>query len=233
MVVWPVEQVLMWLGYGLCHQLPQRSFFGGTYQVPVCARDTGIYIGFVLSLALLATLSRGRRPSAMPSAGVLVLVAASVAFLGWDGVTSYAGWRETTNELRLLTGLLMGWALPAILLPMLNGQLWRSPSTGRVPAGAIQTAAWLAPVPVVYLVVLRVLPLLGAAYAVLVAAAIIATFVIVNLAAVSILPFAENRAERLRDAWPALLLALAFSGVEIAASAWLRWVLVGLVPGGR
>ena len=40
---------LHWLGLRPVPPAPERSFFGGGVQVPVCARDTGIYIGFVLS----------------------------------------------------------------------------------------------------------------------------------------------------------------------------------------
>lgn len=37
--------------YG-CHQLPERSFFIGGYQFPLCARCTGITIGYLLALLL-------------------------------------------------------------------------------------------------------------------------------------------------------------------------------------
>ena len=53
-----LRSLLHGMGYGLCHQLPERSFFGGGVQVPVCARDTGIYIGVLLSLFLIAVLHK-------------------------------------------------------------------------------------------------------------------------------------------------------------------------------
>ena len=52
-----LQGFLHWMGYGLCHQLPERSFFGGGVQVPVCARDTGIYFGVLISLALIAIVA--------------------------------------------------------------------------------------------------------------------------------------------------------------------------------
>ena len=222
------DTLMHWLGYGLCHQLPARSFFGGGVQVPVCARDTGIYLGFVVSLGVLLLLARRRRPSAMPGPVVLLIVAASIGLLVWDGVTSYAGWRTTTNDIRLATGLFMGYSLPVILLPLLNGQLWKRSEPARMPDGALPTLTWLAPLPVSFAVIRWLLPFLGIGYALLVTAAVVVTFVTTNLAIVSILPFAEGRAERAADILPALGISLFLTFAEVAASAWLRAFLTGL-----
>ena len=35
-----------WIGYALCHQMPDRSFFAHEHQYPLCARCTGMYLGF-------------------------------------------------------------------------------------------------------------------------------------------------------------------------------------------
>lgn len=223
-----LDTLLHWLGYGLCHQLPARSFFAGGHQVPVCARDTGIYLGFVLSFGVLVALSRGRRPATLPAPGVLAFAGAAVAVLAWDGITSYAGWRTTTNEIRLATGLLMGYGLPVLIVPMLNGQLWHSYGNGRVPEGWRDTLLWLAPLPVAFVAIRWPFESLGIVYPLLVAFAIIATFVTVNLAAVSVLPFAEGRAEHLRELWPALAVAVVLTVIEIAATAWLRVIVTGV-----
>ena len=36
-----------------CHQKPERSFFLGGYQFPLCARCTGVLIGYLCSFLLL------------------------------------------------------------------------------------------------------------------------------------------------------------------------------------
>lgn len=220
---------LRWLGFGLCHQLPERSFFGGGFQVPVCARDTGIYVGFVLSLAVMALLDRGRRRSELPSWSLLVLGGALVAVMAWDGITSYAGLRSTTNDIRLATGLMTGWALPLVVAPLVNSQLWERSSAGRILEGRRETALWLVGLPLSFALVRWGLPALGAAYPILVALCIVATFVCVNLIVVTLAPRLERRADRLLRAWPALAAALMLSVLEVGGTAWLRTWLQSLL----
>jgi len=210
------------LGYGLCHQLPERSLFAGGYQLPVCARDTGIYLGFVAGWVMLLVLARGRRPAELPRWPVLLLIGAFVGSMAFDGITSYAGLRSTTNDLRLLTGMLTGWGLAAITLPMVNSQLWVRPGSGRTPMGAGQVAAWLSGLVGTFVVVRWVLPATGALYPLLVSCAIVVTFVIVNLVFVGLMPPFERRATRLRDLGVQILIALALSAAEIGAAGLLR-----------
>lgn len=217
-----IEAALHWLGYGLCHQLPDRSLFGGGYQLPVCARDTGIYFGFVASLAMIALLDRGRRRDGLPHPGLLVLGGAFVAFMAWDGLTSYLGMRETTNDLRLVTGLLTGWALPLVVVPMLNSSLWARFTPERSLGRPHEVAVWLLSIPVTFALVRWGLPLLGVVYPLLAAAAVVVTFVCVNLIIVLLAPRFERKASRLRDAWVAVVVALLLSSAEVAAAALLR-----------
>ncbi len=219
------------LGYGLCHQLPQRSFFGGGVQAPVCARDTGIYVGFVVSLLVMMLIDRRRRRSELPRAPILAIGGAFVAIMAWDGITSYAGLRGTTNDIRLITGLLTGWALPLVVVPLLNSSLWTTIDRGRVLEGLGDSLAWLLPIPVVFAAVRWGLPFLGVAYPLLIGACIVVTFVAVNLIIVIMIPRFERRAARIADAWPAMCLAALISAVEIGAAGWLRaWLqsLIGL-----
>ena len=226
------EAFLHWLGFGLCHQLPERSFFAGGYQLPVCARDTGIYFGFVISLLVIAAFERGRRGTSLPKPWVLALGGALFAFMVWDGVTSYAGLRQTTNDLRLLTGLCAGFALALVVVPLLDSQLWRTSSDGRVLDGARQVLAWIVAIPVSFVLLRYAAPFLGVVYPLLTAAAILATFTAVNLVLVLLAPRFERCAVHVRDAWPALAIALALAFVEIALAGWLHTVLLGFLRTG-
>lgn len=221
-----IDAAMHWLGYGLCHQLPARSFFGGGTQLPVCARDTGIYVGFVISMLVIAALERGRRRTGMPPAWIMALGLAALVVMGWDGVTSYAGLRETTNVIRLATGLGTGFALALVIVPLLNAQLWHRSSPGAILSSPVDGIAWLAAAPFAFVAVYWGGPALGSAYPVLVAGTVLATFTAVNLVVVLLVPRLERCAVRLRDAWPAFALALVVTVAELAAADLLRvWLL--------
>jgi len=224
-----LEAALHWLGFGLCHQLPARSFFAGGYQLPVCARDTGIYLGFVVALLVAAFLDRGRRRTGMPPAWLLGVGFAAVALLGWDGVTSYMGLRPTTNLIRLATGAGTGFAIALVIVPLLNAQLWKRRSAERLLAAPLEGLAWCVAAPVTFAATLWGGPMLGVGYPLLVSAAILVTFTAVNLVLVSLVPRFERSFGRLRDAWPAVLLALALTLVEIGGADWLRLALLSFI----
>lgn len=223
-----IDTLLHWFGFGLCHQLPARSFFAGGHQVPVCARDTGIYIGFVLSLAVIALIDRGRRRSGLPGWPALGLAALFIGVMAWDGVTSYAGLRATDNGIRLITGLLAGWALPVVVYPMLAGSLWKRQSPERVLSSTLELLLWVLPIPLAFAIVWWVLPLLGVWYPLLVVAAVMTTFVSVNMVIAVLPPRFDRSFDRLRDAWAPLLIAFVLSAAEIGLAAWLRVVLTSL-----
>lgn len=51
--IWEKSMYLAKILYG-CHQIPERSFFVHGYQFLLCARCTGITIGYLLSILLCA-----------------------------------------------------------------------------------------------------------------------------------------------------------------------------------
>lgn len=217
-----------WLGYGLCHQLPERSFSGGGVQLPVCARDTGIYIGFCVSLVLISLLHRPERPREFPTAWGWTALALMLGFMAIDGGTEYAGLRTTTNDLRLITGLLSGYAIAMLVTPMLNDTVWIRADRTRVLDPPWRLGVWLATVPAVYALVWWGGPALGVGYAILVAVAILATLTCVNMVMVCMMPWFERKAVRLLDVWPAALVGLALTLLEVWLAGLLRLGLVAL-----
>ena len=97
----------------MCHGIAHRCLTIAGTPMPICARCVGIYGGFLAGLILFPIL-KGANERVMR---ILLAVAAMAMFL--DGVTQAIGLRESTNPLRLATGLTVGaafglWALVAI-----------------------------------------------------------------------------------------------------------------------
>mgnify|MGYP002508724067 FL=1 len=88
----------MYLGARLgCHQIPERSFFVHGYQFPLCARCTGLMIGYIMAIVTWYLVD-------IPSFCLIIICIPLVV----DGATQYVHWRESNQVLRLITGILCG-----------------------------------------------------------------------------------------------------------------------------
>ena len=97
----------------LCHGIPRRCLAIWGVPMPICARCTAIYAGTLAGLLLFPLLPRVSEFAARMSLAVL---AAPMAI---DGLTQLTSLRESTNPLRIATGLPAGiafifWALTAM-----------------------------------------------------------------------------------------------------------------------
>ncbi len=88
----------------VCHQLPDRSYFIAGHKLAVCARCTGLYFGFALTL-LAYPLVRSLRSTSLPARRWLILAAIPLAI---DFSLTFFGFWENTHTSRLLTGALLG-----------------------------------------------------------------------------------------------------------------------------
>jgi len=118
------------VGYAICHQIDERSFFIAGRQLPLCARCTGIYLG-VFGNLLAMTLLRRWRSAGLPRPALIVALVAFIGIMGVDGLNSYMTFfpgaphlYEPHNWLRLFTGMFHGIALSALLYPIFNQTLW-------------------------------------------------------------------------------------------------------------
>lgn len=112
-------EMLWQIGYALCHQLPERSLFIGGYQLPVCARDTGTMLGFGAVLVFYVIAKRWKRAK-LPDVPILVVAGIGFALFAFDGLSSYIGFRETSNAVRVITGLGFGLSLGIMLLTVFS-----------------------------------------------------------------------------------------------------------------
>ena len=223
------QRIIDFLGFGLCHQLPERTLMASGLQLPVCARDTGIYIGFMVAFFLIVALGDGRR-SSPPPMWLNIVLGLGLASMVFDGATSYMGIRPTTNELRVATGLATGFAIAAWVMPLLSGQVWMRSAPGRVLGDTRRALLYLLGMGGAYVLIWWVLPLTGPAYALISVLAIVLTFTAINMVIVNLLPPFERRATRLVETIPALGIALVLTFVELWASAALKVWLIAAVP---
>lgn len=86
------------------------------YKIPVCSRDVAIYLSMLAGLLVLP-LVRKAASDEWPNKWLLVAAAVPTAI---DGTSQLFGLRESTNLLRIITGAIIGFALPFYILPMLN-----------------------------------------------------------------------------------------------------------------
>jgi uncharacterized membrane protein len=112
---WTEAGSLLFQAYHLaCHQLPGRSFFVFGEQVAFCQRDVAIF-GAILLAGLVYAAGRGRLQA--PNWRVYGLLVLPMAI---DGTTQLLGWRESTWELRVATGVLFGVATVWFLYPYIE-----------------------------------------------------------------------------------------------------------------
>lgn len=83
-----------------CHQRADRSFFYKKYQFPICARCTGLIIGYIAAIASI--------PFYLVDFRIGVLCC-SIMFLDW--FIQFLKILESTNIRRLITGVVGGFGI--------------------------------------------------------------------------------------------------------------------------
>lgn len=117
------EQVLSFfdfIGSLVCHQRTEKTLIVGGRFLPVCTRCTGAYLGLLIGYVIL--LFRKKKAKGPPNLWVTLVLSMPMII---DTVTQTLGMRESTNSLRLITGLFFG----VVLLPFLIYVLQLVPGT--------------------------------------------------------------------------------------------------------
>jgi uncharacterized membrane protein len=126
----------------MCHGIPERCLYFAGVPMPICARCTAIYGGLLVGTLCSAAACR-RLPTERAARYLLFLAAIPMAI---DGLTQLARLRESTDFLRLETGLLAGvcfaiWALTAVQNRVLDWTALSSREINGVPGFAQRAAA--------------------------------------------------------------------------------------------
>jgi uncharacterized membrane protein len=205
---------------GICAQLPTHMFYPGGQMLPLCARNTGIYLGF--SIGTIALFARGMGRTVQPPRGWVALVLiAFVAFLGVDGFNSLfldlhlPHLYQPNNLLRLTTGLLTGTTMAAFLLPIANGVLWRKPDR----RAAYSSLRFLLPLLPVLLLAFALVAVqwgwLLYPIAILSSAGVVLALTLINLTFVLAFTGTVERFRRYTQAAPIFAVALTLAVIEL------------------
>jgi len=89
----------------------------GGDPMPLCSRCSGFYAGFVLGIVSLIVTRRLGRCSPTPMSSQLAPIALLIGF-GMEAIGERLGLWTTSNEIRLLLGLLAGAAINLLLTPL-------------------------------------------------------------------------------------------------------------------
>lgn len=108
-------EILRWIGSLVCHQISERTLHVVGYSLPLCARCTGIYSGFLLGI-IYQMIIGGRKNSRLPPMKILLTSAGFIILLIIDGLNSRLGLWKSTNYI----GLLCGSSISLFLLPLYN-----------------------------------------------------------------------------------------------------------------
>ena len=100
------------------------------WKMAFCERDLAIYLGLLVA-GLVYARRRHLQPAGFLLYGVLILP------IALDGFTQLFGWRESTWDLRVGTGLLFGLASGWFVLPRLDASFGLQPLSSRYAASAV------------------------------------------------------------------------------------------------
>lgn len=221
-----------YIGYAVCHQLPERSFFLAGRRLPLCARCSGTFLGVFTAYSAVA-LRRRTRCTALPPIPITALFLLGVGLWAADGANSYLELLglphlySPHNALRLAAGMLNGLALGTLVWPVVAMTVWKDPQPAPVlkswkeygallAAGGIEAALILLGwPPAVYLLALMSL------------AGVLAILLTVNTLIVVVILRREGKASTARDVLlPAGIAALMSAGMIAGMDAFRGWLTI-------
>ena len=116
-----ISKQIFYALHTLCAQIPSHSFYIFGHQLGMCARNFSIYSSMFAG-SLIFVLSKKRLPGIPWWFWILMILPMAI-----DGTTQMFGWRESTWELRVITGTLFGLGNVWFALPLIQKLLLETP----------------------------------------------------------------------------------------------------------
>jgi uncharacterized membrane protein len=228
------------IGYAVCHRIGDRSFHIGGFQLPLCARCSGMYLGAVTGLVFQSII--GWKRTKVPHWSIIAILVIFVAAFGIDGANSYLYlMREVSpgifpkipqlyipsNPLRLLTGSGMGLAIAVMLFPAFSQTVWADGKESTVIAGWKEFGLLIGIQVVFDLLVLSESPVILYPLAIISTLGVWLLLTIVYSMIWVMIMGQENHFTRLRQLWLPMLAGLTIAMIQTAAVDVLRFWLTG------
>ncbi|HEU5015125.1 MAG TPA: DUF2085 domain-containing protein [Roseiflexaceae bacterium] len=227
----PLQWKLYAAVHGVCAQIHNVNI--GGLQLPICARNTGIYSSFLLSSVVLLAFGR-KRAARLPPWPITAVLVVFVIILGLDGFNSMAldagmpTLYQPHNEIRTITGVGLGISIAVMITLILNMSLRRD-ADHELPV----IKNWLELGGLVLLNLLVVAAMYGNLTFMYWPIAIIAwlgitgTLYCVNILVSALLMGYENRVVRLGQLVKPATIAIVLTGIELGLLATARFYLEG------
>lgn len=202
-------------------------------QLPLEARDFGIYVGFLVTWLYLIALGRGRAKG-MPPVSILLTLVIFIFIMGADGLNAFFYDLQFVPhlytprlELRLGTGLLCGIAFAGILLPVVNYSLWRENDMRPIFANWKQFLGGLGLLAVLFAMNESRLGIFYYPLAILTSASTLILIALINLVFILALFGREGYAVTWRDALDPFAAGIFLTLIELGALSLLRYAMLG------
>jgi len=219
------------VGYALCHRIPSHSFHLAGRQLPLCARCSGTYLAALWGLFFMGVI-RHRRAGLLPPAPILALLLGFFLLQAVDGLNStltlipvLPHLYEPHNLLRFATGALNGLTISALIVPLLNSALWRTPDPISSIRGWREMAVLLVGVGGLIALISTHWPVLLYPLAVASALALVLVLTLVNTTILAMVMGREQEAESRAQAWLLLLGGLKLGLVEMGGLILIRGLI--------
>jgi uncharacterized membrane protein len=234
LVAWPGIP-LNWKMYsvvhGVCAQIHNVEM--GGLQLPLCARNTGIYASLCLTTIYLVLIGRARAGK-LPPLPITILLVLFVGIMAVDGFNSML--RDMFlphlyvpfNELRTLTGIGMGTALAVALLLIINLALRKDVDRDqRILRGWGDLAGALAINLFGWVAIYGNLALFYWPIAIVAWVGIVGVLFAVNLLVVAVIMRYEGIVDRITQLARPGAIALVLTTIELGLLSWARFWMEG------
>ena len=102
----------------VCHQLPERTLTIDGHLLPLCARCTGIYSGFLIGILFQMTVRK--KLNRLPSFPIIAVCVLFILALITEAIGEKMGLWALPGQVRFLLGILCGSALSIGSFPLFN-----------------------------------------------------------------------------------------------------------------